>query len=164
MKKSILIPYEKYQRLIKQKQPEQTVERKEIHIEDTEQMGGVGLPSDHILDSMPKRYKFKVGSIVSHILRDPQNTLSWNEAGELLYHGTLIPGSHIIDLLKDTQYQHKGYQLKGITEFYKGLQEIHVPTTLIRVLTNVSIKPVRIPSVKRPPGIPQKKFKKWIHV
>ena len=161
MKKSILLPYDKYERLIKQnRQPDQPQQqqREMVITEDVIQEGGGRLQSEHILDSIPQRYKYKVGAILAHIMRDLKNTLNWNVSGELIYKGSTISGSHITDLLKDTQYQHKGHQLKGTVEFYKGLQEIHLPTTLTRVLSTETIPKIR------PPGIPKTKLKKWIHV
>ena len=146
MKKSILVPYERYQRLQQQQseQSEQQQPEKVAEIIKNQE----GLSSDHILEALPKRYKYKAGAILTHMQRDP--SMSWNDKGELIYHGKVIPNSHIVDLLKDSQYQHKGRQLSGQSEFYKGLKESHLPATLMRV---VDIKP---------PGIPAKK--QWIHV
>ena len=145
MRKSILLPYDKYERLIKQtRQPEQSQQQQQqqremVITEEVVQDGGGRLQSEHILDSIPQRYKYKTGAILAHIMRDPENTLNWNDVGELIYKGSAISGSHITDLLKDTQYKHKGHLLKGTVEFHKGLQEIHLPTTLTRVLSTETI-------------------------
>ena len=158
MKKSILVPYEKYQRLIRNQQQQQQEQQQQQNTIVEDQHGG--LETDHILDTMPQRYKYKVGAIVSHILRDPQQTLAWDDAGQLLYKGTSIPGSHIVDLLKDSQYKHKGRHLEGSKEFYEGLKQIHLPATLTRVIEIADIP-------AKPPGIPVRKkatLKKWIHV
>ena len=167
MRKSILLPYDKYERLIKQtRQPEQSQQQQQREMVITEEVvqdGGGRLQSEHILDSIPQRYKYKTGAILAHIMRDPENTLNWNDVGELIYKGSAISGSHITDLLKDTQYKHKGHLLKGTVEFHKGLQEIHLPTTLTRVLSTETIQLPKKKSI-RPPGIPNTKLKKWIHV
>ena len=64
-------------------------------------------------------------------MRDPKYTLNWNNVGELVYKGSTITGSHIIDLLKDSQYQHKGHRLKGTVEFYRGTKKhIYLPPSL----------------------------------
>ena len=85
MRKSILLPYDKYERLIKQNrqpdQPQQQQQQREMVItEEVMQDGGDRLQSEHILDSMPQRYKYKTGAILAHIMRDPKNTLNWNDS------------------------------------------------------------------------------------
>ena len=120
------------------------------------------LGPEHILEAMPQRYKHKVKVILSHIIRDPSKILAWNDVGELVYKGTTIPGSHIIDLLKDSQYEHKAYHLTGVNTFYRGLEEIHVPKTVLRKFINKR-EPEQVRT--RPPGTPNKKTKpkkKWI--
>ena len=62
MKTSILLSYDKYERLIKlNRQPYQPQEhqRETLITEEVEQDGGVRFHSEHILDAMPQRYKYK---------------------------------------------------------------------------------------------------------
>ena len=64
MKKSILLPYEKYERLLKQShkpahQTDQPQQHEPFITEEVEQHGGSRLQSEHIVDSIPQRYKYK---------------------------------------------------------------------------------------------------------
>ena len=87
-------------------------------------------PSD-ITDRIPQRYKPHVGQILSRIVHIPKKILWWNNEGELVYKDTIIPGSDIIELLKDSQNIEKE-QLAGTTEFYKGLEEMKTPISLYK--------------------------------
>ena len=160
MQKSILLPYDKYQRLLNHTPP-QTFESQtnETTRDIVSHENSNDLTIGDILDALPKRYHQKAKAILTYMSRD--HTLSWNDRGELVYKGTTIPKSHIVDLLKDTQYHHKNFTPEGSTEFYEGLKEIHIPTTL---LVRREVTPEQ-KQVIRPPGLPaEKRLKKWIHV
>ena len=92
MRKSILLPYDKYERLIKQnRQPEQSQQQQQqqremVITEEVVQDGGGRLQSEHILDSIPQRYKYKTGAILAHIMRDPKNTLTLFPIALYAYH------------------------------------------------------------------------------
>ena len=116
-----------------------------------DQMGGTesSLDSSSILDKIPERYKYKVGAILGFIIKNKQNILTWNNTGQLIYEGVAVPGSNIIDLLVDSQNQHKNNNIAGFTQFNNSLKRLDVPTTLYEVPT----------TRKRPfpPGIPNNK-------
>jgi len=106
------------------------------------------LDVDVILSAIPKNFRNRAKSLLTHIMADTAHTLQWNERGELLYRGTLIPGSHITDLLKNSQRHYRHLQPIGQKEFRKGLQELNVPLGLLET---------------GPPGIP-KDEPTWVNV
>lgn len=88
------------------------------------------LDRDLILSAIPKSYRIRAGEVLNRIAADPQMRLQWNEHGELIYHGKVIHGSHIIELLKNLQGQKKNSQLLGHQQFQDGLKELNIPMEL----------------------------------
>ena len=108
-----------------------------VNQEPDDQTGGTQSSMDPstIMDNIPERYKYKAGAILQYIIRDKQNILSWNKTGQLIFEGVPIPESNIVDLLVDSQNQHKDKNLAGILQFNSGLQRLDVPTTLYKEQT-----------------------------
>ena len=154
VQKSILLSYDTYQRLLDRSV---TTPHDDGGRETPEQT--TNLTNSDILEVLPKKYRYRVEAILTYISRDPKSTLAWNERGELIYKGTTIQRSHIVDLLKDTQYHHKNYTPLGTDTFYKGLEEIYLPTTLI-VKRDVTLRPPGLPIEKKR----KQQRKKWIHL
>jgi hypothetical protein len=164
VQKMILLPYEEYERCLDRK-----TDRGEVPMssENDEAQVGHGLSMDIIMAAIPKQYQYRVKAILSHIMKDPRKILGWNHRGELHFRGETISGSHVTDLLKDSQYAYKNLVPLGIGEFYQGLRDMNIPQSLI---SNDQRRENNI----RPPGIPhiykeRKKVvasekKKWITV
>ena len=111
------------------------------------------LDAEVILSAIPKNYKNRVGTLLNHISADPEQRLQWTKRGELIYHGSVIPGSHITDLLKSSQREYKHSPLVGQQQFETALKQMNVPTGLLE-------------SRPGPPGIrlsPEKPIK-WLNV
>ena len=139
MKKHILIPYVKYQRLL-QKSGQQNVEPK---VQETAQETAISAPHidvteteaeevenvDHIIDVIPKRAKGKARALLS-VLKDH---IQWNERGEIIIDGAPIPNSHISDLIKYTVVRHFGKKQPpiGSDEFSQLLKVHNIPRSLI---------------------------------
>ena len=64
--------------------------------------------------------------------------MTWKERGEFIYKGTTIQGSHIVDLLKNTQYHHNNYTPLGTNTFYKGPEYIYIYR--LRLLSSVTLR------------------------
>ena len=111
-KKMVLVPIEKYQ-------PSPTEEEENV------------LDVDIIMSAIPKNFKTRARALLNHIVADPEQRMQWNERGELIYHGKVIPGSHITDLLKNSQRQYKHSVLAGQEEFQKGLKDLNIPIGLM---------------------------------
>ena len=157
--KSVLVPVEKYERL--------------IHSTSTHHQMGSGYEADteedhdpHRLDmnvivsTLPKQSRQKIQAILRLITEDPQQRLSWDAKGQLVYQGRVIHGSHITDLLKDSQYMYKHFEPKGKDEFYQGLKDLNVPYTLLCNLKRIDgvVTAKDFHNLRRPipPGIPDK--------
>lgn len=111
-----------------------------------------GLDVDIILSAIPKNFRTRAKALLNHIAADPQQRLRWNQQGELIYHGKLIPGSHITDLLKNSQRQYRHSSPVGLKEFQDGLKELNIPIGLVEM---------------RPPGPPGERLvpqNKWLTV
>ena len=67
--------------------------------------------------------------LYSHIKNDGK--LSWNKKGEIGHVGEVVPGTHITDLFKDSQYKYKHFNPAGYGVFYKALKEMTIPRGLI---------------------------------
>jgi len=89
------------------------------------------LDTEVILSAIPKNYKTRAQALLNHITADPQHRLRWNQQGELIYRGQVIPGSHITDLLKNSQRQYRHSQPVGVREFQDGLKELNIPVGLM---------------------------------
>ena len=89
-----------------------------------------GLSIDVIMSAIPKNYRTRAQALLNHITADPQHRLRWNQRGELIYQGQVVHGSHITDLLKNSQRQYKHAPM-GLEEFEAALRELNVPTGLM---------------------------------
>ena len=88
-----------------------------------------GIDTTLILQAIPKMYRNKAATILSHIANG--DILQWNNRGEIVYKGKHVPFSHITDLLRDTQHEYKNVDLAGMSEFYQALVELNIPEGLI---------------------------------
>ena len=175
-KKCVLVPFEKYERMIKTSHRESDKNPTPVAnlVEDSSPSRIIDdklrLPTEKSLDKIPEEdiVQHMSKSLRSHakiLLRfiDKNSKLDWNSKGELTVDGRSIPNSHITDLLKDALVRYKNFQPTGIDEFYSHLSNI--PLTLIRNPQRRSLiqrgrgaedrtSPIRaIP----PPGIPDAK-------
>lgn len=126
------------------------------------------LDLDVILAAIPKHFRMRVKALISHIMADPEQRLRWDEKGQLIFRGQTMTGSHITDLLKDSQRKYTAFTPIGREEFHKALIELNVPKTLmVQQHHTHAVKPASIPP---PPGIRETKNKnkktmktpKWI--
>ena len=166
--KSILVPVEKYEQLLKQRVTQiaptiqhgssQSQERIESQLQDgydgdTEEQFDV----DTLVQTLPKPIQQRGRALLLLMSKDPARRLSWDTKGQLIYNGRLIVGSHIADLIKDSQYLYKRFEPIGMKEFYQSLKEMNVPKTLIGNKQRLE-DPIPMRSV--PPGIPVQKIVK----
>jgi hypothetical protein len=143
VQKTVLVPYDKYKRCFDERNPQE--DRVGTTLENDDAQVGKGLSTDIVMSAIPRPYRQRVNAILLHIEKDPGKVLSWNDRGELRYRGETIPGSHVTDLLKDSQYAYRNLTPLGRKEFYEGLRELNVPQSLIGNERRRG---------DRPPGIP----------
>ena len=145
--KKVLIPYDKYMRLIKspgdqsgaenikthspvgpEKVTSETKDHIHQHNDDESDNKQITFRDDNILDTIPQKIKPMAKILLNYIHH--QKLLTWNEKGELVIDGQPIPFSHITDLIKDALVEYKHFIPVGIREFYSKLSNI--PLTLIK--------------------------------
>lgn len=159
MKKSVLLPYERYELLIKGNQAVASHDMLNTSVDSPPSIehkepikNKLGL--DKVLSYLPKRNISKARALLNSI--EHNGRLEWNENGELLVSGKVIPKTHIADLIHDALNCTK-HEPVGCLEFYKNLD--NVPRSLI---TNPRRKALIgggfVPSLP-PPGIPTTKPK-----
>ena len=65
-------------------------------------------------------------------LKEREDAITWDERGQVILKGTLIPKSNISDLVSDAMRSRKHFNPVGVREFYNVLYEINVPKDLVR--------------------------------
>ena len=65
-------------------------------------------------------------------LKEREDVVTWDDMGQVLLNGVLIPKSNISDLISDAMRSRKHFNPVGVREFYKVLNEINIPKDLVR--------------------------------
>lgn len=121
---------------------------------------GKGEPSlsvDTILLGIPKQGRRDATAILHHIQNS--SDISWNSRGELVLHGSVIPNTHIADLIKYSLFHYKSWKPSGVGEFYRALASSNLPAGLIRNLDSRNLlEKFKSP---QPPGIRASKWLEW---
>ena len=60
-------------------------------------------------------------------LKDHSDVISWNDNGQLVLEGSVIPNSNIVDLVNDAMRKRKGFNPEHSSTFAKALTKINVP-------------------------------------
>lgn len=84
---------------------------------------------EDIMRTIPKSMKRKAESLLERIKSHPDT--SWNERGEFLYRGRILPGSNVVDLVNDMLRQRKGFEPRGRFDFARALRETNIPQDLV---------------------------------
>ena len=85
---------------------------------------------EDILESVPKSMRVKARWLLQRMKRS--DVLNWNDKGELLIDGTAVPGTHLVDLIKDMV--HKRKRVPNATswqEFATGLRQLHIAQEVV---------------------------------
>ncbi len=148
--KTVLVPYEKYKRLLESGiSPSNGAEPNEPPTPAT-----TSLKEDVILACVPAGYKKRVQSLLDFIRSG--DVLVWNDKGQLVCGGDALPGSQIVDLLRDAQCTLKQSRCPaGAEEFYRALGRANVPLSLIKNAT-------RHPYLRNEPSPSASREKGWI--
>ena len=130
MKRMVLIPEERLLRY-----EERDKQRGEQDI-----MYGGGEKEDKETDSLsvemivrgiPKTMKSRAEALLAH-LKERGDVITWDDMGQVLVDGVLIPKSNISDLVSDAMRSRKHFNPVGVREFYNVLSKINVPKDLVR--------------------------------
>ena len=69
---------------------------------------------------------------VTGIFKGKGDVITWDDMGQVLLDGVLIPKSNISDLVSDAMRSRKHFNPVGVREFYNVLNKINVPKDLVR--------------------------------
>ena len=95
--------------------------------EDTEGTMSVEM----IVRSIPKSMKKRAEALLAH-LKEREDMITWDDMGQVLVGGVLIPRSNITDLVSDAMRPRKNFNPIGVHEFYKVLKDINIPKDIVR--------------------------------
>ena len=98
-------------------------------IERGEEDGSMSI--EMIVRSIPKSMKSRAEALLAH-LKEREDVITWDDMGQVLVDGVLIPRSNITDLVSDAMRSRKNFNPIGVHEFYSVLNKINVPKDLVR--------------------------------
>ena len=84
-----------------------------------------------IVRSIPKSMKKRAEALLAH-LKEREDVITWDDMGQVLVDGVLIPRSNITDLVSDVMRPRKNFNPIGVHEFYKVLNKINIPKDIVR--------------------------------
>ena len=86
---------------------------------------------DDILDSVPATMKSRTRQLIIK-LKANKDIIGWNEQGQVVFKGSTIPGTNIVDLVNDSLRQRKNFNSEGWELFSKALGHLNFPEGIIR--------------------------------
>ena len=127
MKRMVLIPEERLLRY-----EERDKQRPEImYGGGEEEPQEDSLSVEMIVRGIPKTMKTRAEALLAH-LKERGDVITWDDMGQVLVDGVLIPKSNISDLVSDAMRSRKHFNPVGVREFYNVLNKINVPKDLVR--------------------------------
>ena len=133
MKRMVLIPEERllrYEERDKQR-PENRMMYGGGEEEEEEEPQEDALSVEMIVRGIPKTMKTRAEALLAH-LKERGDVITWDDMGQVLVDGVLIPKSNISDLVSDAMRSRKHFNPVGVREFYNVLNKINVPKDLVR--------------------------------
>ena len=89
------------------------------------------LSDEMIVRGIPKNMKTRAQALLAR-LKEREDAITWDERGQVILKGDLIPKSNISDLISDAMRSRKHFNPVGVREFYDILYEINIPKDLVR--------------------------------
>ena len=131
MKRMVLIPEERLLRY--EERDKQRGEQDIMHGggEKEEEEETDSLSVEMIVRGIPKTMKSRAEALLAH-LKERGDVITWDDMGQVLVDGVLIPKSNISDLVSDAMRSRKHFNPIGVREFYNVLNKINVPKDLVR--------------------------------
>ena len=99
--------------------------------EEEEEPQEDSLSVEMIVRGIPKTMKTRAEALLAH-LKERGDVITWDDIGQVLVDGVLIPKSNISDLVSDAMRSRKHFNPVGVREFYNVLNKINVPKDLVR--------------------------------
>ena len=131
MKRMVLIPEE---RLLRYEERDKQRGEQDIMYgggEKEEEEETDSLSVEMIVRGIPKTMKSRAEALLAH-LKERGDVITWDDMGQVLVDGVLIPKSNISDLVSDAMRSRKHFNPIGVREFYNVLNKINVPKDLVR--------------------------------
>ena len=131
MKRMVLIPEE---RLLRYEERDKQRGEQDIMYgggEKEEEEETDSLSVEMIVRGIPKSTKSRAEALLAH-LKERGDVITWDDMGQVLVDGVLIPKSNISDLVSDAMRPRKNFNPIGVREFYSVLSKINVPKDLVR--------------------------------
>ena len=132
MKRMVLIPEERLLRY-EERDKQRTEHRDDIMYgggeEEEEETDSLSV--EMIVRGIPKTMKSRAEALLAH-LKERGDVITWDDMGQVLLDGVLIPKSNISDLVSDAMRSRKHFNPVGVREFYNVLNKINVPKDLVR--------------------------------
>ena len=76
-----------------------------------------------MIDSVPKTMQNRAKLLIQQ-LKDHSDVISWNDNGQLVLEGFIIPNSNIVDLVDDVMRKRKGFNPEHSNTFAKALAKL----------------------------------------
>ena len=131
MKRMVLIPEE---RLLRYEERDKQRGEQDIMYgggEEEEEEETDSLSVEMIVRGIPKTMKSRAEALLAH-LKERGDVITWDDMGQVLVDGVLIPKSNISDLVSDAMRSRKHFNPIGVREFYSVLNKLNVPKDLVR--------------------------------
>ena len=128
MKRMVLIPEEK---LLRYEERDKQRGEQDIMYGGGEKEETDSLSVEMIVRGIPKTMKSRAEALLAH-LKERGDVITWDDMGQVLVDGVLIPKSNISDLVSDAMRPRKHFNPVGVREFYSVLSKINVPKDLVR--------------------------------
>ena len=130
MKRMVLIPEERLLRY-EERDKQKTENGDAIMYGGGEETREDSLSVEMIVRGIPKTMKTRAEALLAH-LKERGDVITWDDMGQVLLDGVLIPKSNISDLVSDAMRSRKHFNPVGVREFYNVLNKINVPKDLVR--------------------------------
>ena len=130
MKRMVLIPEERLLRY-EERDKQRAENRDGIMYGGGEETREDSLSVEMIVRGIPKTMKTRAEALLTH-LKERGDVITWDDMGQVLLDGVLIPKSNISDLVLDAMRSRKHFNPVGVREFYNVLNKINVPKDLVR--------------------------------
>ena len=130
MKRMVLIPEE---RLLRYEERDKQRGEQDIMYGggEKEEEESDSLSVEMIVRGIPKTMKSRAEALLAH-LKERGDVITWDDMGQVLVDGVLIPKSNISDLVSDAMRYRKHFNPIGVREFYNVLNKLNIPKDLVR--------------------------------
>ena len=119
-------------------QTERTITSESDSVTPSQQLNAT---DKQIIDSVPKTMQNRAKLLIQK-LKDHSDVISWNDNGQLVLEGSIVPNSNIVDLVNDVMRKRiQSFNPEHSSTFAKALAKINVPEAFVK-------NPDRIDSVR----------------